>query len=133
MDAAGRGVDLLLQRIGIGLFQLRKLAPFEDFARDRHAVAFEAFELVLVGRPVARLALAPALETELVEQYLPELLGAADRERLAREAVDFAFDAQHLVRELARKRSEEHTSELQSLMRTSYAVFCLKKKKKKKT
>src|SRR3546814_7703216 len=29
------------------------------------------------------------------------------------------------------ERSEEHTSELQSLMRTSYAVFCLKKKKKK--
>src|SRR3546814_938379 len=28
-------------------------------------------------------------------------------------------------------RSEEHTSELQSLMRTSYAVFCLKKKKNK--
>src|SRR3546814_7383253 len=28
-------------------------------------------------------------------------------------------------------RSGEHTSELQSLMRTSYAVFCLKKKKKK--
>src|SRR3546814_2495591 len=28
-----------------------------------------------------------------------------------------------------RARSEEHTSELQSLMRTSYAVFCLKKKK----
>src|SRR3546814_9198661 len=30
-------------------------------------------------------------------------------------------------------RSEEHTSELQSLMRISYAVFCLKKKKNKKT
>src|SRR3546814_9175814 len=30
-------------------------------------------------------------------------------------------------------RSEEHTSELQSLMRISYAVFCLKKKKKKHT
>src|SRR3546814_5317117 len=30
------------------------------------------------------------------------------------------------------QRSEEHTSELQSLMRISYAVFCLKKKKKKK-
>src|SRR3546814_1621845 len=29
------------------------------------------------------------------------------------------------------KRSEEHTSELQSLMRISYAVFCLKKKKHK--
>src|SRR3546814_8704292 len=32
----------------------------------------------------------------------------------------------------ARSRSEEHTSELQSLMRISYAVFCLKKKKKKR-
>src|SRR3546814_5060556 len=30
------------------------------------------------------------------------------------------------------ERSEEHTSELQSLMRISYAVFCLKKKKKNK-
>src|SRR3546814_9127419 len=29
-----------------------------------------------------------------------------------------------------KSRSEEHTSELQSLMRTSYAVFCLKKKNK---
>src|SRR3546814_7485435 len=32
----------------------------------------------------------------------------------------------------AKSRSEEHTSELQSLMRISYAVFCLKKKKKRK-
>src|SRR3546814_8591234 len=38
--------------------------------------------------------------------------------------------AQALVHAVvARDRSEEHTSELQSLMRTSYAVFCLKKKK----
>src|SRR3546814_7317982 len=33
--------------------------------------------------------------------------------------------------DLGGRRSEEHTSELQSLMRISYAVFCLKKKKKK--
>src|SRR3546814_9410641 len=33
----------------------------------------------------------------------------------------------------AARRSEEHTSELQSLMRISYAVFCLKKKKKQNT
>src|SRR3546814_2075041 len=33
----------------------------------------------------------------------------------------------------ARPRSEEHTSELQSLMRISYAVFCLNKKKNNKT
>src|SRR3546814_9689286 len=36
-----------------------------------------------------------------------------------------------LARESASARSEEHTSELQSLMRNSYAVFCLKKKNKK--
>src|SRR3546814_3971180 len=35
-------------------------------------------------------------------------------------------------REETTDRSEEHTSELQSLMRISYAVFCLKKKKKKR-
>src|SRR3546814_5714547 len=34
-------------------------------------------------------------------------------------------------RRRTRDRSEEHTSELQSLMRISYAVFCLKKKNKK--
>src|SRR3546814_1421747 len=34
------------------------------------------------------------------------------------------------IAETQRLRSEEHTSELQSLMRISYAVFCLKKKKK---
>src|SRR3546814_2173043 len=39
----------------------------------------------------------------------------------ARYGLDFAFTAVF--------RSEEHTSELQSLMRNSYAVFCLKKKK----
>src|SRR3546814_10507025 len=33
----------------------------------------------------------------------------------------------------APRRSEEHTSEIQSLMRSSYAVFCLKKKRKKRT
>src|SRR3546814_10179565 len=37
------------------------------------------------------------------------------------------------VIERVEERSEEHTSELQSLMRISYAVFCLKKKKKKQT
>src|SRR3546814_10292257 len=37
-----------------------------------------------------------------------------------------------LERIAAERRSEEHTSELQSLMRISYAVFCLKKKKKQR-
>src|SRR3546814_12630952 len=37
--------------------------------------------------------------------------------------------AQPKARQRSSRRSEEHTSELQSLMRISYAVFCLKKKK----
>src|SRR3546814_7852046 len=39
----------------------------------------------------------------------------------------------YVERDGKRARSEEHTSELQSLMRISYAVFCLKKKKNKNT
>src|SRR3546814_9427012 len=55
-----------------------------------------------------------------------------DPERLA-ELAD-SIRAQGLiqpivVRPQGKDRSEEHTSELQSLMRISYAVFCLKKKK----
>src|SRR3546814_9819146 len=50
-------------------------------------------------------------------------LDVAPRERA--EAVWAAAEPQIL----AESRSEEHTSELQSLMRNSYAVFCLQKKK----
>src|SRR3546814_2785058 len=50
---------------------------------------------------------------------LPDLL---DRKPSCREARAIGFF------EFAATRSEEHTSELQSLMRISYAVFCLKKK-----
>src|SRR3546814_4964495 len=52
--------------------------------------------------------------------------GAGDLER---QFVVLQMDA-HLAA-MDQLRSEEHTSELQSLMRISYAVFCLKKKKKK--
>src|SRR3546814_10698483 len=52
---------------------------------------------------------------------------------------DISGNARHIIRPFLgsfefingrQRRSEEHTSELQSLMRISYAVFCLKKKKK---
>src|SRR3546814_5389494 len=47
----------------------------------------------------------------------------------ARLIAPHRFDAATALEGIAKeKRSEEHTSELQSLMRTSYAVFCLKKK-----
>src|SRR3546814_3644175 len=56
--------------------------------------------------------------------------GSAPRRRLSAHvaALRRRANAPHLA---ALCRSEEHTSELQSLMRISYAVFCLKKKKKK--
>src|SRR3546814_8085623 len=49
---------------------------------------------------------------------------------------DSAFEPAHHKKGLSYTpaiRSEEHTSELQSLMRISYAVFCLQKKKNKRT
>src|SRR3546814_9427735 len=49
------------------------------------------------------------------------------------EAMKLAFaDVYRYVSDPSSMRSEEHTSALQSLMRISYAVFCLKKKNKKK-
>src|SRR3546814_3336359 len=56
--------------------------------------------------------------------------GFSARERLLLEFVDRFANA---IDGMNGDRSEEHTSELQSLMRISYAVFCLKKKKKIKT
>src|SRR3546814_6819845 len=44
--------------------------------------------------------------------------------------IEVATEMPDRLREILGQRSEEHTSELQSLMRISYAVFCLKKKNK---
>src|SRR3546814_2530066 len=66
-----------------------------------------------------------SLWAELVHRY--------DRGVAAVDAMAATWDAQraHVDAErFADVRSEEHTSELQSLMRISYAVFCLKKKKR---
>src|SRR3546814_11156661 len=51
------------------------------------------------------------------------------REVAARDLQGLARRAARQRQEGREERSEEHTSELQSLMRISYAVFCLKKKK----
>src|SRR3546814_5019563 len=56
----------------------------------------------------------------------PRIIGAGT-EAVQNLTIDRVADAIQLVN---RTRSEEHTSELQSLMRISYAVFCLKKKTK---
>src|SRR3546814_10466826 len=58
----------------------------------------------------------------------PLRLGAASSRLAQHLEVGSGFEPLYKV--LQTSRSEEHTSELQSLMRISYAVFCLKKKKK---
>src|SRR3546814_10063142 len=86
------------------------------------------------GDKPAYLAIADAIAADIdtgaltANQRLPTL------RVLARE-LDLNFTTVARAYAEARRRglrSEEHTSELQSLMRLSYAVFCLKKKKKKK-
>src|SRR3546814_10097673 len=65
-------------------------------------------------------------------QHGPDLVGFLEIARLLclRPVGNQGFDPYRIeARARIRARSEEHTSELQSLMRTSYAVFCLKKKK----
>src|SRR3546814_5459268 len=70
---------------------------------DRHALRFGAYEIM--DKPAQREAF---IDGELAANFREHV-----RDLIATES-----------------RSEEHTSELQSLMRISYAVFCLKKKKR---
>src|SRR3546814_4684982 len=79
-----------------------------------------------------RIAGAQAIFADLVRRHI-DVVGAGEiiglRVAEETEAVGEHFDGARSDDLLA--RSEEHTSELQSLMRISYAVFCLKKKKEK--
>src|SRR3546814_5181599 len=83
------------------------------------SAAASALLLTSVGTPAA-LAQSAANQTALVD-YVNPLMGTDSSYRLS---YGNTYPA------VAVPRSEEHTSELQSLMRISYAVFCLKKKKK---
>src|SRR3546814_1295997 len=87
-------------------------------------------------RLLAELSVAPAasptpLPSVIVwpETAVPYLLAAEPR--LRQELAALVPQNGYLITGAPRvdPRSEEHTSELQSLMRISYAVFCLKKKK----
>src|SRR3546814_4455653 len=86
----------------------------EGFTREEAAAILEADEEEIAG------LLASAIE-EIDRQTVTEVLIIEDEPIIA-------MDLEGIVQGLGH-RSEEHTSELQSLMRISYAVFCLKKKK----
>src|SRR3546814_7300736 len=71
-----------------------------------------------------------AIVDQISFHHLGKLCGPLAAEIGANPAINYQSAAPHgdtPVR-LLNERSEEHTSELQSLMRISYAVFCLKKK-----
>src|SRR3546814_3015484 len=74
--------------------------------------------------------LAPVVEMlGLLQLEAPGIVGGKNLPRRPGDDVVRPISQQRLPH----RRSEEHTSELQSLMRISYAVFCLKKKKKNNT
>src|SRR3546814_10066997 len=90
-----------------------------------------------LGGGVPRRDLRACIAEHLVERRAVENFAAhhhrIDRPRRS-DILERVFRQQHQIGRHSRldraiTRSEEHTSELQSLMRTSYAVFCLKKKK----
>src|SRR3546814_5223347 len=81
----------------------------------------------------ARWAEARGYKTELVEESPGEEAGLKSVTiRVIGPNAYGWLKTESGVHRLVRIRSEEHTSELQSLMRISYAVFCLKKKKSRK-
>src|SRR3546814_8914222 len=93
-----------------------------------------------VRRPEMQAAHEQGLEQ--LTHYMPKIEALARRDGLDFDPVDFELVPNTFMMEVAvyglpirmphwsfGVRSEEHTSELQSLMRMSYAVFCLKKKK----
>src|SRR3546814_1960682 len=90
----------------------------------------QAFDYVIVGGGSAGCVLADRLSADGRHRVCLLEAGPRDRNPLIRMPTGII----PLVRGWACnwKRSEEHTSELQSLMRISYAVFCLKKKTHKK-
>src|SRR3546814_8952161 len=90
------------------------------FETCRHIVEDRAFDAAADRPAVKTVLVAPGSRSVGEAHRGPDILVAAARVQQGVVAYEIACaNAQ---------RSEEHTSELQSLMRISYAVFCLKKK-----
>src|SRR3546814_10563262 len=85
--------------------------------------AVSAVKELLAQEPDALREIVRSVMQAMLEAEMDEALGAGKSER---SDARLGYRSGHYPRTLV--RSEEHTSELQSLMRISYAVFCLKKK-----
>src|SRR3546814_8909176 len=96
------------------------LFPYTTLFRSQYVDTLEGFASVSVVRQPHNLGLAQSIiigVTQMLEQH-EAVIVIEDDLLLSPYFLKYMND-----------RSEEHTSELQSLMRSSYAVFCLKKKK----
>src|SRR3546814_1737080 len=99
----------------------------------RHTPGALRYSVRFLAQPVPEVRGFPLKRRDSVEPLTDQRLGHAACEGKA-HAVEHHFLAITVVQRRDRRRShglgrsEEHTSELQSLMRISYAVFCLKKK-----
>src|SRR3546814_4187621 len=91
----------------------------------RERIGQQVSALGLEDRPGEQVMAAGLVRQQLDDtpRVLPGLLGLVDLEQCEAET-----DVHAGGMRVEPERSEEHTSELQSLMRISYAVFCLKKK-----
>src|SRR3546814_5735374 len=96
-----------------------------EFLRQQQGAALLRYGFRPVGEePVDRGRFGDAILSDIA-QPLGQVVG--DPQFLGREGdFDTAIGDDFIGDMLAVNRSEEHTSELQSLMRTSYAAFCLK-------
>src|SRR3546814_1528013 len=103
MELQPRRMPPLKRLNGVGIDVALDLAGFIALTPDAALQFLERRGLAILVHPA--------------EQHGDDLFG---------RKVRLPFGAAYLVEQIA-KRSEEHTSELQSLMRISYAVFCLKK------
>src|SRR3546814_10886959 len=84
-------------------------------------------DFVLAPAPRLQRAIDAGREglVQALRRGLPDMVGS--QIRTVRVVIGHGVRVEELVHAIPVTRSEEHTSELQSLMRISYAVFCLKK------
>src|SRR3546814_2404700 len=107
-----------------------------SFSEKKHKPVLRTLRSALWAIGLAGVNLAPATvwadgatQTQMAKTYniAPGPLGSALLSFADQAGVNLSMDMS-VTKGLMTQRSEEHTSELQSLMRISYAVFCLKKK-----
>src|SRR3546814_4975860 len=117
--------DVIERRHGAGLRIERAEYQTADARVDDGAGAHHAGFERHVQRRISEPVIAKGLRRRAHRQHFSVRTRITHADRLVPAFADDAIAAND-------ERSEEHTSELQSLMRISYAVFCLKKKKIKK-